>query len=56
MRRAAAPPQGGASGPYAAIVAEAAQRFGLPDAWIAAVLRVESGGNRAPSRRRARSA
>lgn len=40
-----APPPGGAGGPYAAIIAEAAQRFGLPDGWIAAVLRAESGGD-----------
>jgi soluble lytic murein transglycosylase-like protein len=40
-----APPKGGASGPYVAIIAEAAQRFGLPNGWIAAVLRAESGGD-----------
>ncbi|MDR3514005.1 MAG: lytic transglycosylase domain-containing protein [Caulobacteraceae bacterium] len=39
-----APPQGGASGPYAPIAAEAARRFGLPEAWILAVMRAESGG------------
>jgi soluble lytic murein transglycosylase-like protein len=32
--------------PYAAHVTEAARRFGIPEAWIWAVMRVESGGNR----------
>ena len=37
--------------PYAAHVAEAARRFGIPEAWIWVVMRVESGGNaRAVSR------
>jgi soluble lytic murein transglycosylase-like protein len=37
--------------PYAGYVAEAARRFGIPEAWIWAVMRVESGGNsRAVSR------
>ena len=37
--------------PYAAHVADAARRFGIPEAWIWAVMRVESGGNaRAVSR------
>lgn len=37
--------------PYAGHVAKAARRFGIPEAWIWAVLRVESGGNsRAVSR------
>lgn len=37
--------------PYAAHVAAAARRFGIPEAWIWAVMRVESGGNaRAVSR------
>jgi soluble lytic murein transglycosylase-like protein len=37
--------------PYAVHVAEAARRFGIPEAWIWAVMRVESGGNsRAVSR------
>ena len=37
--------------PYAAHVASAARRFGIPEAWIWAVMRVESGGNaRAVSR------
>ena len=37
--------------PYAGHVADAAQRFGIPEAWIWAVMRVESGGNaRAVSR------
>lgn len=31
--------------PYAAFIAEAAQRFGIPDAWIRAVMRVESAGD-----------
>jgi len=31
--------------PYAAHVSEAAQRFGLPEAWIWAVMRAESNGN-----------
>lgn len=31
--------------PYAAHVAQAAQRFGIPEAWIWAVMRVESNGN-----------
>src|SRR3546814_10577379 len=30
---------------YAAFVAEAAQRFGIPEAWIRAVMRVESRGD-----------
>lgn len=37
--------------PYAPHVADAARRFGIPEAWIWAVMRVESGGNaRAVSR------
>lgn len=32
-------------GPYAGYVAEAARRFGIPDAWIRAVMRVESRGD-----------
>jgi hypothetical protein len=31
---------------YAALVAEAAQRFGIPAAWIRAIMRVESRGDR----------
>jgi soluble lytic murein transglycosylase-like protein len=31
--------------PYAAHVADAARRFGIPEAWIWAVMRVESAGN-----------
>lgn len=31
--------------PYAAHVTEAAQRFGIPEAWIWAVMRVESNGD-----------
>jgi hypothetical protein len=34
-----------ATHPYAAHVAEAARRFGIPEAWIWAVMRVESNGN-----------
>jgi soluble lytic murein transglycosylase-like protein len=34
-----------ASEPYAELIAEAAQRFGIPAAWIRAVIRHESGGN-----------
>ena len=32
------------SDPYGAYIAEAAQRFGVPEAWIRAVMRVESAG------------
>ena len=35
-----------ASHPYAGHVAEAAHRFGIPEEWIWAVMRVESGGRR----------
>jgi soluble lytic murein transglycosylase-like protein len=31
--------------PYAAIIAEAAQRFGVPEHWVRAVMRVESAGD-----------
>lgn len=31
--------------PYAGFVADAARRFGIPEAWIHAVMRAESGGN-----------
>uniref|UniRef100_UPI0038B3D97C transglycosylase SLT domain-containing protein n=2 Tax=Bacteria TaxID=2 RepID=UPI0038B3D97C len=31
--------------PYAAFIAEAAQRFGTPEHWIRAVMRVESAGD-----------
>ena len=34
------------SDPYAALVAEAAQRFGIPAAWIRAIMHVESRGDR----------
>ncbi|MBX7482015.1 lytic transglycosylase domain-containing protein [Qipengyuania qiaonensis] len=34
------------SHPYSGHVAEAAHRFGIPEAWIWAVMRVESGGRR----------
>ncbi|NCP08106.1 lytic transglycosylase domain-containing protein, partial [bacterium] len=33
-----------AASPYTRAVAEAAQRFGIPERWIWAVMRVESGG------------
>ncbi|WP_372027394.1 lytic transglycosylase domain-containing protein [Tistrella mobilis] len=33
------------SDPYSAFIAEAAQRFGVPEAWIRAVMRVESAGD-----------
>src|SRR3546814_15785443 len=33
------------SAPYAAFVAEAARRFGLPEAWIWAIIRTESHGD-----------
>lgn len=40
-----------AAHPYAGHVADAARRFGIPEAWLWAVMRVESGGNaRAVSR------
>lgn len=42
----ASPPQRSASAdPYGAYVAEASQRFGLPTAWIRAVMRAESAGD-----------
>ena len=31
--------------PYAAFIAEAAQRFGIPETWIRAVMRIESAGD-----------
>jgi hypothetical protein len=34
------------SDPYAALVTEAAQRFGIPAAWIWAIVRIESRGDR----------
>lgn len=37
--------------PYAAHVAEAAQRFGIPEAWIWAVMRIESNGDPAAASR-----
>mgnify|MGYP002780806592 CR=1 FL=1 len=45
---AAAEPAPGIAGvhPYAAHVAEAASRFGIPEAWIWAVMSVESNGDR----------
>lgn len=35
-----------ASDRYATLVMEAARRFGIPEAWIRAVMRIESGGDR----------
>jgi soluble lytic murein transglycosylase-like protein len=35
-----------ASEPYAALIAEAAQRFAIPAAWIRAIMRIESRGDR----------
>ena len=45
---AAAEPEPGitTAHPYGAHVAEAARRFGIPEGWIWAVMRVESNGNR----------
>lgn len=40
-------PSSPSSHPYAGYVAEAAQRFGVPPAWIWAVMRVESNGDAA---------
>jgi soluble lytic murein transglycosylase-like protein len=34
------------SDPYASLIAEAAQRFAIPAAWIRAIMRIESRGNR----------
>lgn len=36
------PPPAVTASPYAAFVTQAAQRFGVPEAWIWAVMRVES--------------
>jgi membrane-bound lytic murein transglycosylase B len=44
--QAASPAVQAAIDPYAAFIAEAAQRFGIPAAWIRAVMRVESHGDR----------
>lgn len=44
--QAASPPAVTATDPYAAHIAEAAQRFAIPDAWIRAVMRTESRGDR----------
>ena len=46
LAQEARPARAEAVHPYAAYVAEAARRFGIPEAWIWAVMRVESGGNR----------
>ncbi|HVZ06613.1 lytic transglycosylase domain-containing protein [Rhodopila sp.] len=35
-----------ATEPYTALIAEAAQRFAIPAAWIRAIMRIESGGDR----------
>ena len=35
-----------ASDPYADLIAEAAQRFAIPAAWIRAIMRIESRGDR----------
>ena len=35
-----------ASDPYAELIAEAAQRFAIPAAWIRAIMRIESRGDR----------
>ena len=37
---------GAASDPYAALIAEAAQRFAIPTTWIRAIMRTESRGDR----------
>jgi len=42
----AAPPVHGEGHPYAVSVAEAAQRFGIPELWIWRVMHAESRGNR----------
>ena len=39
------PPPAVTASPYAAFVTQAAQRFGVPEAWIWAVMRVESRGH-----------
>lgn len=44
--QSATPDRAGYAHPYGAHVAEGARRFGIPEAWIWAVMRVESGGNR----------
>jgi hypothetical protein len=41
---AAPPPSAPATDRFAAFVTEAARRFGIPEAWIRAVMRLESGG------------
>jgi len=42
---AAAPAAAASAHPYAADVSEAAQRFGIPEAWVWAVMRAESNGD-----------
>jgi membrane-bound lytic murein transglycosylase B len=44
--QAASPAVRAAIDPYAAFITEAARRFGIPAAWIRAVMRVESRGDR----------
>jgi soluble lytic murein transglycosylase-like protein len=44
-RAQALPPPAVTASPYAAFVTQAAQRFGVPEAWIWAVMRVESRGH-----------
>ena len=44
--RAASTALQAASDPYATLIAEAAQRFGIPAAWIRAIMRTESRGDR----------
>ena len=48
---ATAPAAAATEHPYAAHVAEAAQRFGIPEAWIWAVMRAESNGDPAATSR-----
>jgi soluble lytic murein transglycosylase-like protein len=42
---AAVPARADPVDPWRAIIAEASGRFGIPDAWIIRVMRIESGGN-----------
>ncbi len=41
--------------PWSAFIAEAAERFAIPTAWIRSVMRVESGGNAKAVSREGRS-
>jgi hypothetical protein len=45
VRAQTVPPPAVTASPYAAFVTQAAQRFGIPEAWIWAVMRVESRGH-----------